>query len=146
MNELTHHGILGQKWGIRRYQNEDGSLTPEGRKRYYDENGQLTSAGEKARKKEYKNLTKRYHVNSFNGISKGDNGQFSSAYAKYTVYNRKSDRDKLEIAARNAIKNVMGQEAFNKPLNDLLKNDKKFKDFTSEGEYFVQRTLWEAWE
>ena len=31
---LAHHGIKGQKWGIRRYQNEDGSLTPEGEKRY----------------------------------------------------------------------------------------------------------------
>lgn len=34
--ELQHHGILGQKWGKRRYQNKDGSLTPEGRKRYGD--------------------------------------------------------------------------------------------------------------
>ena len=31
---LAHHGIQGQKWGIRRYQNEDGSLTEEGRRRY----------------------------------------------------------------------------------------------------------------
>lgn len=31
---LVHHGIKGQKWGIRRYQNEDGSLTPEGKERY----------------------------------------------------------------------------------------------------------------
>lgn len=31
---LEHHGILGMKWGIRRYQNEDGSLTPEGERRY----------------------------------------------------------------------------------------------------------------
>lgn len=30
---LKHHGILGMKWGIRRYQNKDGSLTPEGRER-----------------------------------------------------------------------------------------------------------------
>ena len=33
-NYLMHHGILGMKWGIRRYQNKDGSLTEEGKKRY----------------------------------------------------------------------------------------------------------------
>lgn len=33
-NELVHSGILGMKWGIRRYQNEDGSLTAAGKKRY----------------------------------------------------------------------------------------------------------------
>ena len=32
-NELYHHGILGQKWGIRRYQNKDGSLTAAGLRR-----------------------------------------------------------------------------------------------------------------
>ena len=31
---LTHHGILGQKWGVRRFQNADGSLTNAGKKRY----------------------------------------------------------------------------------------------------------------
>ena len=36
MNELYHHGILGMKWGIRRYQNKDGSLTPRGKQHIKD--------------------------------------------------------------------------------------------------------------
>ena len=34
MSELRHHGIKGQKWGVRRFQNKDGSLTADGKKRY----------------------------------------------------------------------------------------------------------------
>ncbi len=33
-DELYHHGIKGQRWGIRRYQNEDGTLTADGKIRY----------------------------------------------------------------------------------------------------------------
>ena len=33
-NKLEHYGIKGQRWGIRRWQNEDGTLTPEGKERY----------------------------------------------------------------------------------------------------------------
>lgn len=31
---ISHHGVLGQKWGVRRYQNPDGTLTAAGEKRY----------------------------------------------------------------------------------------------------------------
>ena len=34
-NYLAHYGVKGQKWGVRRYQNEDGTLTEEGKARYY---------------------------------------------------------------------------------------------------------------
>ena len=56
--ELYHHGIKGQKWGIRRFQNKDGSLTPAGKKRY-DDNGPSNTKtkeekrAERALKREY---------------------------------------------------------------------------------------------
>lgn len=45
--ELYHWGIKGMKWGVRRYQNSDGSLTAAGRKRYTDKDGNLNAAGKK---------------------------------------------------------------------------------------------------
>ena len=38
MSEFYHHGIKGQKWGVRRYQNKDGTLTSAGRKREDEKN------------------------------------------------------------------------------------------------------------
>lgn len=37
-DELKHYGIKGMKWGVRRFQNKDGSLTADGRKRYSGDN------------------------------------------------------------------------------------------------------------
>lgn len=36
-NELYHHGIKGMRWGVRRFQKKDGTLTNAGKKRYDDE-------------------------------------------------------------------------------------------------------------
>ena len=44
---LQHHGILGQKWGVRRFQNPDGTLTAEGKKRYQNSDGTLTEDGQR---------------------------------------------------------------------------------------------------
>lgn len=49
-NELCHHGVKGMKWGIRRYQNKNGSLTAEGKKKYYT-NGRINQHGINAREK-----------------------------------------------------------------------------------------------
>ena len=75
-NELYHHGVKGQKWGVRRYQNKDGSLTLAGKKRalkmqdqytrfsnnkkYRDKDGNLTYSGRKKAlkmKEKYSELT-----------------------------------------------------------------------------------------
>lgn len=45
---LQHYGILGMKWGVRRYQNKDGSLTSAGKKRYGDDS--KTGGGNPKRK------------------------------------------------------------------------------------------------
>jgi len=72
---LMHHGIKGQKWGVRKYQNQDGSLTPEGRKRY----GVIGAIKAKRQKKKemkeaYKKLT-NYEIEVGNKWEKTDEGK-----------------------------------------------------------------------
>lgn len=53
---LAHHGIKGQKWGIRKYQNEDGSLTEAGMARYgVKSNGKMSFKGKRQFKKDQAN-------------------------------------------------------------------------------------------
>ena len=42
--ELMHHGVKGMKWGVRRYQNKDGSLTSKGKKHYTDDTDTYNNA------------------------------------------------------------------------------------------------------
>ena len=55
-NYLAHHGIKGQRWGIRRYQNADGSLTEEGRKKLGRLERKQARLENKTRKKQKRHL------------------------------------------------------------------------------------------
>lgn len=57
--ELYHHGIKGQKWGVRRYQNEDGSLTSAGKKRYSSEEIREARKSLSSERKKLDELNKR---------------------------------------------------------------------------------------
>ena len=50
MNELMHYGVKGQKWGVRRYQNKDWSLTVAGKKKYSIDNPQLSKAKDRSKR------------------------------------------------------------------------------------------------
>lgn len=76
-SELYHYGVLGQKWGVRRYQNKDGSLTSEGRK-HYGVKGEAHTARETAAK--IGNAIKTTGKKASNAVGKA--AKAATAYSK----------------------------------------------------------------
>ena len=81
-DELQHWGIKGQKWGVRRFQNKDGSLTPAGRKRQMSQDAKEAyslkkkkvselSNAELKRLNERQNLERNYKQNNKTKIAVG---------------------------------------------------------------------------
>lgn len=79
--ELKHYGVLGMKWGVRRYQNKDGTLTNAGKKRYVDKS-KVDSA-----KEEYKESKRAYNK----AVNKASD--YSTSYIIPTSQNRKKAKD-----------------------------------------------------
>lgn len=98
---LYHWGIKGMKWGRRRYQNKDGSLTPEGKKRYADDDG---GSGEK---KASTNPAKKKSVSEMTDDE----------------INKAIERKKLEMRYNELYpEKISGGKAFvNSLINDVIK-------------------------
>lgn len=121
-NELYHHGIKGMRWGVRRYQNADGSLTPAGRKRVSKE---YKKTADKITKTLNRNSTDMY-VKSYNkaadymnggGIDKFNKQQEKKYGKEYQKRDGYTD-DYMKLFDKKLTENL------NKSLNDFYVSDK----------------------
>lgn len=107
-DELYHHGIKGMKWGVRRYQNPDGTLTAAGKKKYGDPDRKLTS---------YQKTMYRmdYGVKGANRIEK----DYSKGMDKKTAV----EREKKRIARGKAVSRAVARVLTNMAAEKAYKNE-----------------------
>lgn len=121
-DELSHHGILGQKWGVRRYQNPDGSLTAEGRERY-------GSLGEHSKKN--RNIFRRFVTGDYPLGTKRIGEYIERGYEKGM---RKQKEKGNKEAAKNYEKSYKAQKKANIDYD-------RYTSSQSTGKLFLQGFL-----
>ena len=113
--ELTHHGVKGMKWGVRRYQNKDGSLTPEGQRR-------LAKNLKKEYKRSYRSAQPFKTSDTYNKKVRDslstvltDDDKKRITDAKKTWLSKQKESDKAEEALYELAKKL-GEEHYNEEI------------------------------
>ncbi len=126
--EIYHSGIKGMKWGVRRYQNKDGSLTPAGKKRQRQE---IKDERKRLEKSEYDRLVKEYDISGKTNaaIAYGkkhkldlDDGGGGSAKAGREYMKMWNDIEKLDSKALQRAKKYARNEVSRKFGEQTIKD------------------------
>lgn len=149
-NELMHHGVKGQRWGVRRYQNKDGSLTAAGRKRY---DGELDRLGNKEEKLKAKQQiqSKKQAIRDLKRQTKNDKLAAKEQKLKDKLETREKKKEiselkkKLSDDGSSTSKSKRVKDMSDAELSAKLerfKNEAKYREATtSAGRKFVKEIL-----
>jgi ribosomal protein S30 len=145
-NDLAHFGILGMKWGIRRYQNKDGSLTQAGKDRQRKQEEKQTKKNEKSDAKIIEQVSKdstRNSVRAWNESNKVMNGEGPGSIAEL---NRKWEPKFAGVenwATSPLYKSYVDDYSarVTKVMNDVAKNDSSHNVKLSDGGTLQTRYL-----
>lgn len=125
-NELMHWGIKGMKWGIRRYQNKDGSLTPAGKKRYDKEMAKLKEE-EKIAKNKLKTQAKLNKLDEkrkeVEALKSGKIPQKKTKHASTP-----SVKDMSDDELRRVLNRMLMEQQYSKLKPEQVSAGKKFVD------------------